>query len=229
MKTLLAEDVSTSQRLARRISGISGISAAALATVIGPLYFIYSGNPPTWDVLTRNLLNLVAAGFVILFLAGLRSVLREAGPAHEWLASLVFGAGLIYATIVLVKISLEVGVVLGTPSGTTDPTIDGPVAHANILMEGSVTRLVIAILLGAAGYAIARTRTLPRWVGWSAYLLAVVNLAFVPSLYFGINPGHFYSAIGWGTTALVAGLFTYWAAAAGVAAMLGEPVAHTAA
>lgn len=211
------------QRLIRRLTGICGITAAAIATVVGPLYFMYSGAPPTWNVLTRNLLNLVAVGVLMVFVAGLRSILRDADPAYEWLASLVFGAGMVFAAVDLVKISLEVGVVLGTPSGTFDPTTDGPLAHGNILLEGSVTRMLTALLLTAAGFAILRTRALPRWAGRSAYLLAVVNLAFVPSLYFGIDAGRFYSALGWGNTALTAGLLTYWTAAVGIAAMIRPP------
>ena len=211
------------RRLLRRVTGISGIVAAVIGTVVGELYFVYSGNPPTWDVLTRNLLNLVAVAAFIVFVTGLSSILRNANPAYDWLASLVFGTGMIYAAIVFVKISIEVGVVLGTPSGRLDPTTDGPLAHANVLMHGSVTRLVTALLLTAAGYAILRTRALPRWSGRIAYLLAAVNLAFVPSLYFGIDPAHFYSALGWGNTALTAGLITYWSAAVGVAAMRRPP------
>lgn len=211
------------QRLLRRVTGVSGVAAAAIGTVVGVLYFVYAGNPPTWDVLTRNLMNLVAVAAFIVFVTGLSSILRNAGTAYDWLASLVFGTGLIYAAIVLVGISLEVGVVLGTPSGRFDPTTDGPLAHANVLIHGSVTRLVTALLLAAAGYAIVRTRALPRWVGYTAYLLATVNLAFVPSLYFGIDPARFYSALGWGNTALTAGLITYWSAAAGIAAMRPAP------
>src|SRR5215468_5828053 len=218
-----ARETAAAQRQLRRATGISGILAAVVATVVGDLYFVYSGNPPQWDVLTRNLLNLVTVGLFIVFVTGLSSILRDADLKYGWLANLVFGAGLIYATIVLVAVSLEVGVVLGAPSGKFDPTTDGPLAHANVLMHGSVTRLVTALLLTAAGYGIVRTRALPRWSGRTAYLLAVINLAFVPSLYFGMDPARFYSALGWGNTALTAGLITYWAAAVGIAVMRQAP------
>jgi hypothetical protein len=39
---------------------------------------------------------------------------------------------------------------------------------------------------------------LPTWVGRTAYVLALINLAFVPALYFGDNAADFYSAQGWG-------------------------------
>jgi hypothetical protein len=218
-----AREAAAAQRQLRRVTGISAIALALAATAVGDLYFVYPGNPPQWDVLTRNLLNLAAVGLFIVFVTGLSSILRDADRDYGWLANLVFGAGLIYAAIDLVTISLEVGVVLGTPSGRFDPTTDGPLAHANVLMHGSVTRLVTALLLTAAGYAILRTRALPRWAGRTAYLLAAVNLAFVPSLFFGMDPARFYSALGWGNTALTAGLITYWAAAVGIAAMRRAP------
>jgi hypothetical protein len=210
----------TEQRLVRRLTGTSALTAGVLGTALGPLYFMYSGAPPTSNVLTRNLLNLLVVGAIIVFLAGLRAVIRQADAAYEWLASLVFGAGMVYAAINLVKISLETGVVLGAPDGTLDPTTDGPLAHANILLHGSADRLVTALLLTAAGYGILRTRALPRWAGSSAYVLAVVNLAFVPSLYFGTDAAAFYSALGWGNTALTSGLLLYWVAAVGIAAMV---------
>lgn len=63
----------------------------------------------------------------------------------------------------------------------------------------SVTRIVTAVLLAAAGFAILRTGALPAWAGRSAYVIAAINTAFVPSLYFGMDPSQFYSALGWAT------------------------------
>lgn len=219
------EPATVDPRLVWKLTGISGVAAGVIGTALGPLYFMYSGAPPTSNVLTRNLLNLFAVGAVIVFLAGLRALIIRADAAYEWLASLVFGTGLVWAAINQVKISLEVGGVLGVPDGTVDPTVDGSLAHANILMHGSITRLVNALLLTAAGYAILRTNALPRWAGTSAYVLAAINLAFVPSLYFGIDAAQFYSALGWGNTAVTAGLILYWTAASGIATMVRAPKA----
>ncbi|WOX23500.1 hypothetical protein [Streptomyces solicathayae] len=77
-------------------------------------------------------------------------------------------------------------------------------------------RLLTAILLTAAGYAILRSGTLPRWTGRLAYAVAIVNLAFVPSLFFGTDAADFYSAVGWGNTAMTAALVVYWALAVGI-------------
>ncbi|MET9689824.1 hypothetical protein ABZY81_15290 [Streptomyces sp. NPDC006514] len=200
-----------------RLTGICGIAAGALAAVAVPLYFVHSGPPPADNVLARILLNLLTCAALLVFLAGLRHVIRGAGPAFAWPATVVLGAGLAYVTITLVAASVEAGIVLENPGGRLDPTVDGPLAHANMLLHGSAARLLTAVLLTAAGYAILRAGVLPRWTGYTAHAVAAVNLAFVPSLFFGTDAARFYSAVGWGNTALTAALLVYWAFAVGIA------------
>lgn len=212
--------------LIRRITGVCGVVVGLLALATVPLYFVYSGAPPQSNVLTRNLLTLLLIGFFLVFLTGLRHLVNRAGASYEWLASLIFGAGLVYLAVTLVAVSIEVGVVLEQPDGTVDPTVDGPLAHANMLLHGSVARLLTAVLLATAGYAILRTRVLPAWTGAAAYVVAVFNLAFVPSLYFGDDAAQFYSAVGWGNSATASALLTLWVLGAGIAA-LARPRALT--
>ncbi len=76
---------------------------------------------------------------------------------------------------------------------------------------------MLGIFLTSVGHAVSRAGLLPRWTGWTAYALAAVNLAFVPSLFFGNDPSNFYAANGWGTTALMGALLGYWLLALGVA------------
>ena len=70
--------------------------------------------------------------------------------------------------------------------------------------------------VASAGYAAVRSGLLPRWAASSAYLLALINLAFLPSLYFGNDTSQFFSANGWGTTAIIASLYAYWVLAIGI-------------
>jgi hypothetical protein len=203
----------------RRVAGFAGILAAVLGVVVVPLYFIYSGPPPAWNVLIRNLLNLIAVMAILVFLLGLAHLMRRAGARYDFLASVVSGAGLLYVAVTLVAISLETGIVLETTDGKVDPTVDGPVAHANMLLHGSIPRLLTAATLLAAGAAIVRSGILPRWIGRAAYVVAVINVAFVPAMFFGDDATHFYSAVGWGTAATAATLLLYWALAAGIAAL----------
>jgi hypothetical protein len=200
----------------RRVTGISGLLIAICVAITIPLYFIYSGPPPASNVLTRDLINIVSCGLLLIFMTGFSHLLRRADPALDWIASLALSAGLLILGLTLVATSLEAGVVFGSPDGTVDPTIDGPLAHGNILIHGSIKRLLHAVYLFAVGYAVLRTQILPRWLGWAAYVIAAFNLFFLPSLYFGTDPSHFYSAHGWGNSAFAASFIAYWILAASV-------------
>jgi len=78
------------------------------------------------------------------------------------------------------------------------------------------------LFLLAAGFSIVRTRLMPVWTGRFAYAIALLNLAFVPSLYFGRDAAQFYSAVGWGTTAFAPGVIVWWILAVSVT-MLRSP------
>ena len=184
-----------------RTTGLAGILVGAGSVLSVPLYFIYSGPPPAWDVLTRNLVTILVGMAMIVFFVGVRTVLAD---------DLVAAAGLILTTLILVDVSLEGGVVIGHQGPAIDPTTTGPLAHGAILIHGSIGRAVTVLLLVAAGRAIQRTRALPSWTARLAYVIAAVNVIFVPSLYFGDNAATFYSALGWGNTALTASLISWW-------------------
>jgi hypothetical protein len=212
---------------ARRVTGVSGVLVGAIGVSIVPLYFMYSAAPPAWNVLTRNLLNVVLCACLIVFLAGLRHLIREADPAWEWVATLIYGAGLVHVSLSLVGASLETGGVFSTPDGTIDPTTQGPLAYGNFLLHGTIGRVLTALFLFAAGAAVLRTKALPRWVAWSGFGIAAWNLAFVPAMFFGSEAARFYTANGWGNTALTASLILYWVFAVGVAALRRPQVTAT--
>jgi hypothetical protein len=50
-------------------------------------------------------------------------------------------------------------------------------------------------------------------------VLAAINLAFVPALYFGDDPANFYSAQGWGTTASMGALWSLWTLAVSISVL----------
>ena len=88
-----------------------------------------------------------------------------------------------------------------------------------------MARSLIAAHLVALAIAVTRTHVLPRWVRTGGILLAVVNLAFVPSLFFGMDPAHFYAANGWGSTASIGSVFVLWTGAVGLAILRSKPEA----
>ncbi|MFJ9722464.1 hypothetical protein ACIRP3_06885 [Streptomyces sp. NPDC101209] len=198
--------------LARRLTGTAGIVAAVAFIVEVPLYFVYSGPPPDANVLSRLLLGIVGLTALTLFVTAFRELVRRVRPDFEWAAALAFTTGLVYATIVLVSSGLEAGAVIAADR-PIDPTIT---VSGTYVLYGSISRLLLGLFLGTLGHVVTRTGLLPRWVGRSALALAVINLAFVPSLFFGNTPAHFYAANGWGTTALMGALLSWWLLAVGI-------------
>src|SRR5262245_34564678 len=94
----------------RRWTGVLGIISAILFVFVeAPLYFVYSDAPPDWNILTRVLINFIGCMTLIAFLAGLRQVIRRADHEYEWIATLAFGAGLLYVAMILVAQSMEGG------------------------------------------------------------------------------------------------------------------------
>ncbi|MET7443437.1 MULTISPECIES: hypothetical protein [unclassified Streptomyces] len=200
------------ENVARRLTGLVGIATAVAFIVEVPLYFIYSGPPPDANVLARLLIGIFALAFLLVFVTAFRELVKKANPAYEWAGTLVFATGLVYATVTLVSSGLEAGAVIAADH-SIDPTIT---VSGTYILYGSIDRLMLALFLTAVGYGISRTDLLPKWTNRSAFVLAGVNLAFVPSLFFGNTPAHFYAANGWGTTALMGAVFSYWMLALGI-------------
>jgi hypothetical protein len=200
------------ETFARRLTGLAGIAAAAALIIEVPLYFFYSGPPPDANVLTRLLLGIFALAFLIVFVTAFRELVKRVNPAYEWVGSMAFATGLVYATVTLVSSGLEAGAVIAADR-SIDPTIT---VSGTYILYGSISKVLLALFLTAVGFGISRTNLLPRWTGRSAYVLAGANLVFVPSLFFGNDPADFYAANGWGTTASLGAILSYWLLALGI-------------
>jgi hypothetical protein len=171
----------------RRLTGVAGVLIGVGATLVVPLYFASSSYQ-----------------------------IRRADASCDWAASLISAAGTAYVVVSLAAASLEVGAVFDAQPISIDPTIDGPLAKGSILLHGSITRILTAVALFAAGHGVLATRSFPGWIGRAAQVIAIFNLWFVPSLFWGTDPARFYSAIGWGNAAFAAICFPYWTTAVGI-------------
>ncbi|MBB5791542.1 hypothetical protein [Jiangella mangrovi] len=199
----------------RRYAGLFGIVASLFIVVQVPLYFLYSDAPPDWNILTRSLIGVVGCTIYIVFFIGLRYVVQTADPAYTWLATVLQSAGLLWVAMVFVPQSMEAGAAIAVDQDI-DTTTEGPFAAAQYLMQGGISRLLMALFMIALGIAVFRLRVLPRWVGTSAYVLAAVNLAFLPAVFFGDDAADFYSAQGWGTTASMGMVWSLWTLAVSI-------------
>jgi hypothetical protein len=96
-----------------------------------------------------------------------------------------------------------------------DPTVDGPLAAGMVLLHGPIARALVATFLISLTISAARTGLLPRWVLVGNVVLALVNLALLPSIFFGMNAAEFYAANGWGAVASIGLINVIWLAILG--------------
>ncbi|GAA5078947.1 hypothetical protein [Nocardia iowensis] len=196
----------------RRTTGAAGLAATLLMLVELPLYFVYGGPPPDWNIFTRSMFGLTGTMLLVVFMIGIPHLVRAAGPKSVWIGSISAAAGLMWLTVAAISTSLEVGAAIAAPD-PIDPTI---AVTGTYILYGSLSKLLIALFLVAFAFAITDTGLLPPWTRWSAFGLAAIHLAFVPSMYCGNDPANFYAANGWGTTATTGGLTILWLLAVSV-------------
>src|SRR4026209_254928 len=91
----------------RSVTAAAGLIAGASVLVSVPLYFMYGGAPPVWNVLTRDLITLLTCGGLLVFVAGFSHLAGRLSPEAGFASSLAAGAGFIFIAITLVTISLE--------------------------------------------------------------------------------------------------------------------------
>ncbi|MGI5205015.1 hypothetical protein ACQEU6_25985 [Spirillospora sp. CA-108201] len=151
-------------------------------------------------------------------MTGFRELIKSVDQRYEWAGNFAFAAGLAYVLVTLVSSGLEAGAVIAADR-PIDPTIS---VSGTYILYGSIGRMLLAFFLVALGYAVRATGALPRWAGTSAYVLAAINFAFVPSLFFGNEPAFFYAANGWGTTASLGAILSYWLLTTGIVTLRGE-------
>jgi len=121
----------------RRNTGIFGLVATLVSLTQLPLYFMYTGAPPQWDILTRVLVSIIGSAILIVFLTGFRLVIRQASREMEWASTIALVSGLMWLTFSSVAQSMEAGTAIVSKI-PIDPTVDGVLAPGQFLMFGSI-------------------------------------------------------------------------------------------
>ena len=198
----------------RRWAGGFGVAGFIVFLVALPLYFIGMGPAARLedtaqfsDLVTRtNTFIIIRASLadplimvgLLVFLSGFCHLIKQARPDYEWVATLVFGTGLIVVALALVGDGLEAGAALDTWVNA-DPTAVRGLMEASFPIYGAIGLIMSALLLATAGYATLGTGVLHRWTGWFAYIAAVISLAAAPSILGGTNITGFYTDSGYAT------------------------------
>ncbi|MFF9213338.1 MULTISPECIES: hypothetical protein [unclassified Streptomyces] len=197
-------------------AGRAGMAVGALSVPLVALYFVYSGPPPQWNVLTRSLLTLVIMAVLTAFGVALARLLpRDDTGRRTIIGQLTIVSLLTYVAVILFATSLEAGTPLAFPDRGMDPTTDGPLAAAMALAHGPIAHLWIAMFLlgfarAAQQFTAGTSPVVPRWTLRGAIVVGAINLLAIPSLYFGMDATHFYAINGWGADALVGLITLVW-------------------
>ena len=222
--------------LVRRLTGGFGTASGVLILAVLVIYLVIGTPPPLEDTVrfsvyvTKNngpfltivLLDTLNVACFLIFLTGLRRLIRQAQPDED--AMLVFGFGSVLGTLTLVFDALIGGAALDTVS-KADPAVVRGLTEGSFLLAGSVGLIMAALFLASASAVSLASGVLPRWVGWVGFAAAVLNLVAVPSIYGGTKFGGFYTATGYAP--LILGTFTYviWLLTAGISLLVMKPQA----
>ena len=118
----------------------------------------------------------VAGLFWILFLSGLRGVLRTAEGRTSRLSTAAFTGGILWLAMTWTAAPVDVGLATRLQS-RTDPSLYialQDVAHW-FVVYGFIG---IAVLAGATFLLVRRTRILPAWLAWISLMTALTSLLF---------------------------------------------------
>jgi hypothetical protein len=189
-------------------TGTAGIAAFVVTLPVITLYFVTFDPPPVWNVLVRVLLNTLLCAILLVFVVGFSAYLYQAPSAHTWLTAVVFAAGLVLVTVILVANAIEAGAVLHA-GANTDPTRMGSGGESSQVIYGPIARVLTTLFLLAAGAASLATGVTPDWIGWFAIAIATFHLALAPTILSTTDPSRFYSLNGW-SIPLAGGLLLSW-------------------
>jgi len=119
----------------------------------------------------------------LVFLAGFRHLIRQERQEYEWLATLVFGVGLLLVTLELVGDGLEAGAALDTVA-KAEPSVVRGLMEASFPLYGAIGLIMSAFLLASAGSATLVTGVLPRWTGWcsTSIIFTAQRQLFLPTV-----------------------------------------------
>jgi hypothetical protein len=176
-----------SDRLWLRLGAASGIMHVVLALLGFGLGAASGGyeedlakavaRPVAIGVWVGAYLELLGLLCFIVFVARLWATLRRAEGDPAWLSATAFGAGLLFVVMTLVAFAAG-----GAATSRYGQGIDVPVARAlHDLAQAAfiLTWAVSAVFLGATAVVAVQMHALPRWLGWSAAVLALAQLAAV--------------------------------------------------
>ncbi len=152
------------------------------------------------DYFAKNSGALLAVVFIesigltlfLIFANAIRSVLQS-DPNYEYLASLFFGAALLF--IALGGAGLGLLGAVGVDASKPNPGLMRTLDMASVVVTWMGTWPLV-VLLGTAAYATARSHVIAPWTAWVGYAAAGLNLVSTLTLFGGNDPNQFFAVNG---------------------------------
>ncbi len=122
----------------------------------------------------QSLLFVLSAGIYVWWFGSLRSFLLRAEGETARLASVAFGAGVIWVGLQLVLQSVQVALAMGV-GGDITPALAGILGDLAYVLS-VIAYVPMAVMLAAVATVSLRAGVFPAWLGWLSALVAAANL-----------------------------------------------------
>lgn len=163
--------------------------AGAVFSVVFAIGFLSSGDTPDTKASGEEVIShysdsgkflvgifalVIGAVFFMFFAGALRGALLRSTRTPEWLATVVFGGAVVYATALSIFAMGQIMLIDASDLGRPE------VAQTlNVFDNDNFFPAVLglATVLLASGWSILQSAVLPRWLGWASVGLGVLAMA----------------------------------------------------
>ncbi|CAN5432262.1 hypothetical protein BH10ACT6_BH10ACT6_09850 [soil metagenome] len=173
-------------------------------------------------MLTIVLIDTVLMGSIIVFLAGFRQIITHARHDLQWIADIGFGAGLVFVAITLVGDAMEAGSALDVVGLTPDPSAIRALTEGHAVMFGATGCVLLAIVSGSSAYVVLASRALPRWTGVVAWVVALLQIFGIATIFGGTSDRFWFSSGGVGVTLTATFPWVAWVITVGIVTIQGH-------
>jgi hypothetical protein len=176
-----------------RSAGVCGLLSIVLMLAELPLYVLRGPMPSretasligyathnAWNMLAAVLMDVVICALLLIFLDGFRRLIGNTQPDSMWIATQVFGAGVVYSAVTLFGDALQAASAMNALSAKPDPSFLRVFLQGRYPFFGTVGLLFCALLLAAGSHIAQASRAFPRATIWIGYTGACLCLALVP-------------------------------------------------
>jgi hypothetical protein len=220
----------------KRWTGVAALVVAVLLTtefvlhqVVGPRpeldekqdlidFFVAHHN----TMLTIVLIDTVLMAAIIVFLAGFRQIITHARHDLQWIADIGYAAGVIFVAIQMVGDAMEAGSALDVVRLTPDASAIRALTEGHAVMFGATGCVLLAVVSASSGYVVIASRALPRWTGVVAWVIAVLQLFGLVTIFGGTSDRQWLSSGGVGVTVTATFPWLAWVIVVGIVTIRGH-------